>query len=98
MCHTDYVMGEDGDLRDYEYGEWDDWWLERVSVDPQVASGRPVIAGTRVPIYVLIGALAGGDSIKQVCSDYRVTETDLRAALAYAADCVAQSVHALPRR
>jgi len=48
--------------------------------------GKPVIKDTRVPLEIIVGALAGGDSIEEVCEGYSLTEPDFRAALAYAAE------------
>jgi len=74
-------------------------WKERIAVDPEVMGGKPVIAGTRVPVQVIVGSLAGGDSVEQVCEGYGVTEEDVRAALAYAAEVLGQErLHALPGR
>lgn len=74
-------------------------WQAHINIDPAIQSGQPVIKGTRVPVYVLVGGLAGGDTIDDLCDGYRVTEEDVRAALAYAATMVAKKrVHALPRR
>jgi uncharacterized protein (DUF433 family) len=73
-------------------------WRDRISIDPSVQGGKPVIKGTRVPLQVIVGSLAGGDSIEDVCRSYPVTEADVRAALAYAASLLAEErVHALPR-
>ena len=65
--------------------DWDWDWKHRINIDPDIQNGRPVIAGTRVPAFVLIGALAGGDSLEEVCEGWNVSEEDVRAALAYAA-------------
>jgi uncharacterized protein (DUF433 family) len=61
-------------------------WHRYVSVDPNVQGGIPVIKGTRVPVQVLVGSLAGGMTMKEVGEQYRVTSTQVRAALAYAAE------------
>jgi len=72
-------------------------WQDRIAVDPGVMGGKPVIAGTRVPMQVIVGSLAGGDTIEEVCAGYGVTEEDVRAALAYAAEVLGQErLHALP--
>jgi uncharacterized protein (DUF433 family) len=61
--------------------------------------GKPVIKGRRVPVETIVGALAGGTSVERVCSAYRVTEEDVRASLAYAADMLRlEHVYALPGR
>jgi uncharacterized protein (DUF433 family) len=69
----------------------------RINIDPDIQGGKPVISGRRVPVEVIVGALAAGDSIQDVCEGYRLTEDGVRAALAYAAHTVAhEAVHALP--
>lgn len=57
----------------------------RIAVDPQVQSGKPVIEGTRVPVSVVVGAVAAGDSIEEVAREYAIMPQDVRAALGYAA-------------
>ncbi len=59
---------------------------EGVSIDPAVCHGKPVIAGTRVLVSTVLGALAGGDSNAMVCEDYEITGGQLSAALQFAAD------------
>lgn len=61
----------------------------RVVVDPAVRFGKPVIKGTRVPVEMVIGKLAGGLSMEAVASEYGITEDDIRAALRYAAQVIA---------
>jgi uncharacterized protein (DUF433 family) len=58
---------------------------ERLERRAEVLGGQPVIRGTRVPVRALVGSLAGGMTIEQVCASYRVTAEDVRAALGYAA-------------
>lgn len=60
-----------------------------VTVDAGVRFGRPVLAGTRVPVDVVVGKLAGGMSIAEVAGEYDLTEDDVRAALGYAAQILA---------
>ena len=75
--------------------KWD--WKARINIDSEIMGGKPVIKGTRVPLETLIGALAGGDSIADVCEGWHITEEDLRAALAYAAHLLrTERVLALP--
>lgn len=65
-------------------------WQDRVTIDKRVGAGHAVIRGTRVPVKVVVGALAGGSTIQEVCEGWRITEEDVRAALAYAADVVSR--------
>jgi len=60
----------------------------RITVDPTVCFGKPVIQGTRVPVALVIGKLAGGMSHQELISEYEITEDDIRAALSYAASIV----------
>lgn len=79
--------------------EESDNWEERINIDPGILGGKPVIKGTRVPLEIIVGGLAGGMSIQEVCDGYRITELDVRAALSYAAEALADEVvHALPSR
>lgn len=72
---------------------------ERIVIDDRIMGGKPVISGTRVPVQVIVGALAGGMSRDEICREYRITDADIQAALAYAAQTLAdEKVHAIPRR
>jgi uncharacterized protein (DUF433 family) len=65
----------------------------RISIDPGVCGGRPVIKGTRVRVTDLLELLAGGATAAELAEDVpSVSEDDVRAALAYAA---AQADHAV---
>ncbi|MEX2158889.1 MAG: DUF433 domain-containing protein [Dehalococcoidia bacterium] len=71
-------------------------WQDRIAIDPKVMGGKPVIQGTRVPVQSIIAALAGGDDVPRVCDQFAVAEADVRAALAYAAETLAdERVYAL---
>lgn len=61
----------------------------RISVDPSIRGGRPVIAGTRVPVAVLVGKVAAAMPLDEVAEEYGVAREDVLAALAYAAQLVA---------
>jgi uncharacterized protein (DUF433 family) len=50
------------------------------------ASGRSCFAGTRTPIASVLGVLAGGSSIEEVKHGFLVSDQQIRAALAYAAE------------
>jgi uncharacterized protein (DUF433 family) len=75
------------------------WFLvvDRVVVDPEIQHGKPVIEGTRVPVVRILGGLAGGMSVDEICQEYGITEEDVRAALEYAAELIeAEEVHTMP--
>jgi uncharacterized protein (DUF433 family) len=57
----------------------------RVSVNPHVLSGKPVVRGTRIPISLILNLLGNGYSIEQIIDAYpTLTEDDIRGALLYA--------------
>lgn len=60
---------------------------ERISVDPQICGGRPCIRGTRMRVSDIVAMMAHGASRAEILADYDyLTEDDLSAALAYAAE------------
>ncbi len=72
-------------------------WQDRITIDPGIMGGKPVIKSTRVPVQVIVGSLAGGSTVAEVCEGYSVTEEDVRAALSYAAEVLGQErLYALP--
>jgi uncharacterized protein (DUF433 family) len=60
---------------------------DRIHRDPNIMVGKPVIKGTRITVELLVRECAGGMSFAEIVDEYpRITEADIRAALAYAAD------------
>ncbi len=57
----------------------------RISVDEKIRFGKPVITGTRIPIDLIIGKLAGGMTYKEIMDEYEITREDILAVLNYAA-------------
>jgi len=41
-----------------------------VTADAAVAFGKPVIAGTRIPVALILGQLAGRVSEQEICAEY----------------------------
>lgn len=75
-----------------------DNWDEVVTIDAEIQGGAPVIRGTRVPVSILVEAVAAGDTVDEVAQQYRVTTDQVRAALAYAAELIkGERTIALPR-
>ncbi len=58
----------------------------RIAIDPDICHGKPVIRGTRTPVSVVLGHLAGGDSFETIRREYDLTDDDIRAAIAFAND------------
>ena len=62
-------------------------YRERITIEPGVRSGKPCIRGTRITVTDVLEYLAGGMSVDEVLADFPdLTEADVRAALAFAAD------------
>jgi uncharacterized protein (DUF433 family) len=60
--------------------------------DPNILGGKPVIKGTRVPVSLVLGKLAGGMSVEEVMYEYYLNLEAVRAALGYAAQRLAEEV------
>lgn len=60
-----------------------------VIVDPEVVHGKPVLAGTRIPVALVLGQLAGGVSFDELEREYGVTRQQASDAVGYAAQLVA---------
>ena len=62
---------------------------DRISVDPQVCSGKPCIRGTRIMVKNILGMIAGGYTIEKVLEAYpELTREDVVAALDYASQII----------
>ena len=58
---------------------------ERISINPDVCNGRPVVHGTRIAVQTVLEFLAAGDSVEEVLEEYpRLTRADVQACLDYA--------------
>jgi uncharacterized protein (DUF433 family) len=61
-------------------------WQERIAIDPDVCHGKPVIRGTRIMVSILLDYLKAGETHEEILRQYpTLRETDIRAAIAYAA-------------
>ena len=62
-------------------------WRERISVDPDVCHGVACIKQTRVTVSVILDNLAAGTTRRQILASHpSLTNTDIDAAIAYAAE------------
>jgi uncharacterized protein (DUF433 family) len=63
--------------------------IDRIEIDPDVMLGKPVIRGTRIPVELILRKLAEGLTEADLLEGYpRLSESDIKAALAYAADAL----------
>jgi uncharacterized protein (DUF433 family) len=62
-------------------------YQEIITIEPGKRGGRPCVRGMRIAVADVLGWLAEGMSHEQIISDFpELTETDIRACLAFAAD------------
>lgn len=61
--------------------------------DPAVMMGKPVIAGTRITVELILEKLAAGETIEQILEAHpRLTREAIQAALAFAAEALRADV------
>jgi uncharacterized protein (DUF433 family) len=59
--------------------------LHRITADPRIFGGKPVVRGLRISVEMVLALLAAGESVKAILDDYPELEPDdVRACLAYA--------------
>jgi uncharacterized protein (DUF433 family) len=69
---------------------------DRIEINPEVCSGKPVVRGTRIPVHTVLGFLAAGDSLEEVLKGYpRLTREDVLACLEYASKITDNGLHSL---
>ena len=71
---------------EYEgYAMTDDQLLERISLDPKVMVGKPVIKGTRLTVEFILGLLARGATADEVLEEYDgLAAEDIQACMLFA--------------
>jgi len=63
--------------------------MDRIVIDPEILVGKPVIKGTRIPVYLIIELLGNGVTEKEVLWEYpTLKKEDIKAALLYASKCI----------
>lgn len=63
---------------------------ERIDVHPDICNGRPVIAGTRIPVQTIMEFLGAGDSVDDVLEAYpSLKRDDVYACIQFAAKLMA---------
>ncbi len=66
--------------------------LERITVDPKVMVGKPVIRGTRLTVEYILGLLANGITIEDILEEYPGLERDdILACLLFASKALGDS-------
>jgi uncharacterized protein (DUF433 family) len=62
-------------------------WQDRITVDPNILVGKPIVRGTRIAVEFVIDLLARGWTVERILREYdHLTAGDIQACLAYASD------------
>lgn len=70
----------------------------RIEVNPDVMLGKPVIRGTRITVELLLRKLSEGATEDDLLDAYpHLTREDIKAAIAYAADTIAENRQTAPK-
>lgn len=60
---------------------------KKIIIDPKILVGKPIIAGTRIPVYLILNLLGHGYDFNRIIKAYPVlTEGDIKAAIRYSED------------
>jgi len=63
---------------------------ERITINPDVCNGKPVVKGTRITVQTVLEFLAAGDSVEDVLEEYpTLVREDVQACLDYASRLMA---------
>ena len=63
----------------------EDELLERITINPEIFGGKPIVRGRRLAVEHVLAMLAAGDSIETILSGYPwLEDADVRACLAFA--------------
>lgn len=62
-------------------------WNERITVDPDILVGKPIIKGTRISVELILDRLADGWSMDDILASYpHISREDVLAAITFAAE------------
>lgn len=75
----------------------DEALLSRITADPEIFGGKPVVRGMRISVELILSLLAQGQTIEAILEDYPELESgDIRACFAYARAAIAdESIEAV---
>jgi uncharacterized protein (DUF433 family) len=68
-------------------------WQERIVIAEDLHQGEPCIKNTRIPVATIVASLADGMTADEILEEYpQLSDLDIRAALAYAADVIHRDI------
>ena len=73
-------------------------WREHIHFDPNIIGGKPVVRGSRITVELILEYLEDGAPMRDVLAAFALlTEADIRAAIAFAREVVAEAT-SFPQR
>lgn len=67
--------------------------IERITTNPQICAGKPIIRGLRITVSTILEYLAAGESVENILEAYPVLEPeDIKACLAFAQKLADKSI------
>ncbi len=70
----------------------DEQLLKRVTIDPKVMAGKPIIEGTRLTVEYVLNLLAHGTTVAEILAEYDgLTAEDIQACLLFATKALANT-------
>jgi uncharacterized protein (DUF433 family) len=67
--------------------------LARITTNPEIFSGKPIVRGMRISVELILSLLAQGQTSEDILADYPdLTREDIRACIAYAHAVIADDV------
>ena len=73
-------------------------WKKRITVDPEILAGKPIIKGTRISVEFILDLLANGWTTENILKNYpQLKREDIFAVLKYATEILTEEkVYPLP--
>jgi len=73
-------------------------WHDRITVNPKILVGKPVVKGTRIAVEFVVDLLGRGWTMEQILREYdHLKAEDIQACLAYASEALkSERVYLLP--
>ena len=68
-------------------------WRSRITIDPAILAGKPIIKGTRIAVELVLELLANGWAEEAITENYpQLKKGDIQAALRYATDVLKEEM------
>ena len=65
--------------------------IDRITIDPDICNGKPVIRGKRIAVQTILEFLSSGDTPAEILEEYPSLEIeDINACLAYASEVMSR--------